>query len=100
MKIALIKDNIVENIAEFDNFTKAMIFTAISNHTPVNIRDLPVNINDIYKDGSFYRNNEIVIAPPSDIEQLATENALLRETVDALILSTQTQEIAGTQHPY
>ena len=71
MRIALIKNGIVENIAEFDKLSEAQAITADMGVTAGPVDDLPVQIGDSFMEGNYYREDEIVLpVPKSEFQEL------------------------------
>lgn len=83
MRIALIENNIVINIAEFNHYFVAQKTASDINLIPVNVDDIPVEIGDTYQDGNFYRDGDLVgqegVLPIiSDVDRIAAlEEAVL-----------------------
>jgi len=63
MKIALIKNGTVDNIAEFESLSIAQTMATNMSLLAVSVDDLPVAIGDTYSDGRFYRDSQEVTIP-------------------------------------
>jgi len=86
MRIALIKNGTVGNIAEFDNLSKAQIMAANMSLLAVSVADLPVAIGDIYSDGRFYRDGQEVTTPEDIIIQLQEQlSATVSDVAEILV---------------
>ena len=95
MKVALIKNGKVDNIAEFDRWFEAQAMFAESEFTPVLAERYDIVIGDTYKDGIFYHDGQAVEPRMTTEEMLVRDMELIKQSIHALLSAAS--ETAGTE---
>lgn len=91
MKIALVKNGVIDNVAEFNAFEEALAMSNDLQATPVDVTHLSAWIGDSYDGTNFYRAGSPLISMFEseyrpllyEIEDLAEANKILMGEADS-----------------